>query len=54
MRNDLGREIKKWDKALLVFNEKYEQAKGRATAHETQLTQLRQLEKRLSDLQGYP
>ncbi len=46
----LGANWKKWEKALAAFNEKYQSAKGRASAHASQLDQLAQMEKRIADL----
>ena len=50
IRGEIGKDIRKWDNALEAFNVKYEQAKGRATAHQTLLDQLQQLEKRMTEL----
>jgi chromosome segregation protein len=49
-KGTIGANLTKWERALDAFNEKYTKAKGRASAHETQLQQLAQMEKRVSEL----
>jgi type III restriction enzyme len=52
LKGSLGTSMRKWGGALDAFNEKYAQAKGRASTHETQLNQLAQMEKRVADLRS--
>jgi type III restriction enzyme len=42
----------RWEQALQTFNEKYGEAKGRASAHASQLQQLGQMEKRIAELRN--
>lgn len=46
----LGTQLSAWSQKLAAFNEKYNSAKARASAHSTQLGQLGQIEKRVADL----
>ena len=41
-----------WEQKLAAFNQKYDAAKGRASAHSSQLTQLGQIEKRIGELRN--
>lgn len=51
-RGTLAVQWNEWAKRVESFNSRYEAAKGRATAHTSQLAQLTQIEKRVSDLRG--
>ena len=51
-RGELATQWLVWGQKLDQFNQKYEAAKGRATAHSSQLTQLGQIEKRAGELRG--
>jgi type III restriction enzyme len=48
----LKSDLAKWQKAAANFNERYEEAKQRATAHATQLEQLAQIEKRIAEVRA--
>lgn len=48
----MGTQLKKWSDALETFNSKYADTKGRATAHESRLVQLAQMERRISELRA--
>jgi hypothetical protein len=48
-KGTIGSNLRKSQIALNAFNQEYSQAKGRANAHEAQLTQLSQMEKRIAD-----
>lgn len=49
-QGDLRKLESDWDTALAQFESRYEEAKRRATAHESQLKQLSDLEKRVAEL----
>jgi len=51
-KGTIGDNLKKWNRALEAYNEKYAEAKGRAGAHESRLEQLAQIEKRIADLRN--
>lgn len=44
--------LAKWEKALATFNDRYAEAKKRASAHESQLKQLADMEKRAVELRN--
>ena len=52
LKGTLAANVRKWTKALATFNDRYTEAKGRASAHETRLEQLAQMEKRIADLRN--
>lgn len=51
-RGELATQWDAWGQKLERFDEKYQSAKGRATAHSSQLTQLAQIEKRVGELRN--
>jgi chromosome segregation protein len=52
LKGTAGANVRKWMKALTTFNEKYAEAKGRASVHESRLEQLGQMEKRIGELRS--
>jgi chromosome segregation protein len=52
LKGPVGANVRKWMKALNTFNEKYAEAKGRASVHESRLEQLGQMEKRIGELRS--
>jgi type III restriction enzyme len=47
---EINDDVKKWDKLKSDFDKKYEAAKGRATVDQQKLQQIRDVEKRISEL----
>jgi chromosome segregation protein len=52
LKGSVGANVRKWQRALDTFNEKYSGAKSRASAHESKLQQLAQMEKRIAELRA--
>jgi hypothetical protein len=52
LKGTVGANVRKWERALAAFNDKYAEAKGRASAHESKLQQLGQIEKRIAELRA--
>ena len=52
LKGTAGASVKKWRKALDAFNQKYADAKGRASVHQSRLEQLGQVEKRIGELRS--
>ena len=52
LKGTAGANVKKWGRTLAAFNQKYAEAKGRASVHESRLQQLAEIEKRSTELRG--